>query len=708
MTNKTERFGKCAVLPLNTTGFENLSLQKKHLVFHLTEAGLYGRNLFLQQNYEHNLVVKDVLENMFESLSEKAYITPPSSFIALTDYLKRFWIHVGIYHGMSNKRLDVGFDQEEFDYLIKEAGVEENEKTELTKRVLFDETFTKPLKNIQKSGVDVVAESGGNFYKNLTEIEANEHIKKSLNASILFRKIEKERKNPESPLYGITKDEFFKNSGKIKTKDDGEKSKKQFLKTIDVILDSITEGADHSDEKDLPQYGFNSRLVKDEQTGEITEEFVCVDGLYGDLVSKIVENLEKAVEFAENTIQRESIETLITFYKTGSPEDFDTHSLKWVQDQESEIFFINGLIESYDDPKGIRCTFESLVAFKNPIQTEKVNNIIKNIQWFETNMPVDPSFKKDEAAGLSASSVTVAGMAGATSPTLPLGICLPNSDWIREKHGSKSVNLFNVANARGESEIALKDEFFLPQYLDAVKLYGSQAGSLHTDLHEVAGHGSCKSNAGVSNEALDIYYAVIEEARADLVGLYFMGLPELVEFGILEDDIDLEAFTQAAYINYITNGSMLQLKRVDFGDDLAQPHLRNRQLVVNWVLTNDTENCVELTIDIKNGKQYAKINDFDALRTLFGKLLGKIQEIKSTGNFDAAQEIVETYGTKVNRNTHAEVLERVKVLDTPSTYGFTTPLYEEVLNDNGEVIDYVTYQKPTFIEDQLYLSKRYK
>lgn len=640
MSNQIDRFGKCAILQLQTNGFEKLTLEKKKLVYFLSEAGLYGRNIFLQQNNEHNLIVKNVLESLYKQLKENELNL--SSISKLENYLKTFWLHVGIYDGMSNKRLDVDFTEDEYNSLLSlgsENEVLTKENIELVRNVLFNSNFTKPLKNIQEANIDVVAESGGNFYKNLTSDEVDS-----------FRK------------------------------------------------------ENYPEEHNSPQYGFNSRLVKLDNK-EIKEQIIYKDGLYGDLIDKIINNLKEATKYTENEEQKESINSLIRFYQTGSPKDFDSHSLKWVQDKESEIFFINGLIESYDDPKGIGCTFESLVAFKNPEQTEKVNNIIKNIQWFESNMPVDDSYKKEEASGLSASSVTVAGMAGATSPTLPLGICLPNSDWIREKHGSKSVNLFNVANARGESEIELKKEFFLEEYQNSILKYGSATSSLHTDLHEVAGHGSCKSNDGISNESLGIYYSVIEEARADLVGLYYIGVQELLDFEIVNSDTNLEEFIQAAYINYITNGAMLQLKRVDYGDNLAQPHLRNRQLIVNWVLENNKDNCVEL---IENdGKKYVKINNFNSLRVNFGILLGKIQEIKSTGNFSEAKKIVEGYGTKVNKEIHKEVIDRVKILDTPSVYGFTTPIYKEIVNSKGEIIDYEVSQKSSFIEEQLYLSNKY-
>ena len=718
MTQQIERFGKCAILNLNIEGFENLTLEKKHLVYHLSQSGLYGRDLYLQQNYEHNVVVKNVLENIYKSIQSKDTSNLNLQvFNNFTQYLKEFWLHVGIYNCFSNKILDVHFDETEFNYLVGFSETElDSESLSLVAKILFNTSFRKEFKNIQEEGVDVVAESGGNFYKDLTDNEVKLYrivnykkmdnspqfgfnsrlVKKSVSSPILqdndlysksihslaIEGLKIQHAEIKNDLSSVNQDELTEE----------EKTKHQeYLSKIDKTITMVTQ---------------ISKENSDNNIFYIEEEIIFENGLYGNHVEGIVKHLQLALKYTENEEQYLSIKTLIQFYKTGTAEDFDAHSLAWVKDQESEIFFINGLIESYDDPKGVGCTFESVVAFKNPEQTEKVNNIIKNIQWFENNMPVEARFKKSKAAGLSASSVTVAGMAGATSPTLPLGICLPNSDWIRAQHGSKSVNLANVHNARGDSEEGLKTEFFFDMYMEGITKYGSMAGSLHTDLHEVAGHGSCKSLEGVSNEGLDIYYSVIEEARADLVGLYFINCPELIEFGILDDDVDLKLFGDTQYVSYITNGALLQLRRVDLGSNLAQPHLRNRQLISNWVLEKAQESkCVELvTVD---GKTYAALNDFNKLRELFGELLSEIQRIKSTGDYNSAKAIVEKYGTIVDYDKHEQVINRAEKLNPPSLYGFTTPIYTPVVDEKGDIIDYDVHQKETFIEDQLFLSDNY-
>ena len=319
-------------------------------------------------------------------------------------------------------------------------------------------------------------------------------------------------------------------------------------------------------------------------------------------------------------------------------------------------------------------------------------------------MPVDSRFKKEKASGLSASSVTVSSMAGATSPSLPLGICLPNSDWIRAKHGSKSVNLSNVATARDTSGEELKEEFILPKYLKSVKLYAGESNSKHTDLHEVAGHGSCKSLEGVSNEDLDIYYSVIEESRADLVGLYFMPMPEMQELGVISNNYELKEYALAQYVTYITNGVILNLRRVELGKDLAQPHLRNRQLICTWLLDHATNKEVELIV--KDGKHYIEVNDLYGCQKLLGELLGEIQRIKSEGDYEAAKAIVEKYGTKVNQNIHKETLDRVEKLNLPTMMGFLTPIYELEVED-GILVDVKSSVAETFVHDQLYLSDKY-
>ena len=452
----------------------------------------------------------------------------------------------------------------------------------------------------------------------------------------------------------------------------------------------------HTDDE-IPPYGFNQRLVK--ENNHIIAQTISAEGLYSKYVNNIIENLEYALEYTENENQHESIKTLIQFYKTGDAKDFDTHCVAWTKDRDSSIYFVNGLIESYEDPLGIGCTFESIVAFKNPLQTKKVNNIINNIQWFENNLPFDQQFKKDKAVGLSASSINVISMAGDAAPSLPLGINLPNSDWIRKKHGSKSVNLANVASSRSSYEVPLREALYLPKYHQALEQYNNITNSLHTDLHEIAGHGSGKLLPNVNTDTLGVYYSTIEETRADLVALYYMADPKLKEFNIYDDDVNVEQAALAQYVSYLTNGAFGQLRRVELGNDLTQAHFRNRQLISLWVLQNSDSSKVSLSVH--DGLHYVEVHDINYVRNQFGKLLSEIQRIKSTGDLNAAKDIVMTYGTKVNQDLHAECLDRINKLNMPKVMGFITPMLIE--KDNHIEL----HQHDNFFEQQLTLHKHY-
>lgn len=497
------------------------------------------------------------------------------------------------------------------------------------------ETDIGGQRTIQTEGVDGVADSGGNFYEGLTTQEV-----------VDFRATA--YPTPENPL-------------------------------------------------EVPPYGFNERLVKG--ANGIERQVICSTGLYAGYVRKMMEQLTLALPWAENAAQKLSIETLLASYASGDAKDFDTHCVAWTQDRDSDVYFINGLIESYEDPLGIGCTFESVVAFKNPLQTAKVNRIIANIQWFENQLPFAPEFKKEKAVGLSASSITVVSMAGETAPSLPLGVNLPNSDWIRGTHGSKSVNLDNVASSRSAYEVPLRHALYLPQYHEVLARYGSMTNSLHTDLHEIAGHGSGKLAEGVNTDVLGIYYSTIEEARADLVALYFMADSKLQDIGVYDADVVVGEAALAQYVGYLTNGAIGQLRRVTLGADLTQAHFRNRQLIAHWVLEKADPSKVAL---VQEGGRYCiEVHDVAYLRELFGQLLAIVQRIKSTGDAEGARELVMQYGTKVNAKIHAELLLRLSTLDMPKVVGFVTPTLHEV---DGDI---VLVQANDFLAQQLQLHRDY-
>lgn len=450
--------------------------------------------------------------------------------------------------------------------------------------------------------------------------------------------------------------------------------------------------------EETPPFGFNERLSKKDD-GTIFAERVSVDGLYGEYVQHIVDELKQALPYACNPQQKESIQALITFYQTGNAEDFDTHSVAWTLDRDSNVYFINGLIESYEDPLGVACTFESIVAFKNPIQTAKVSKITENIQWFEDHMPFDVAFKKPVASGLSASSVTVVSMAGETSPTLPLGINLPNSDWIRKVHGSKSVNLANVASSHAKNSVELRQALFLPEYWPLLERYQEETNSLHTDLHEIAGHGSGQLLPGVNPDVIGPYYSTIEEARADLVALYYIADPYLQSIGVVDSDIDIQEFAKAQYVSYFTNGMIGQLRRVTLGQELTQAHFKNRQLISEWLLDHCPPSAMSMVQ--QDDHYYIHVYDVAVVRQAIGTLLTEVQRIKSTGDFDAAKKLVERYGRFVHEPIHRDVLNRVAALNLPSVTGFMTPMIDK--NERG----YNIRHEHDFLQQQLHLTEQY-
>lgn len=626
MNTYFERFKDIAVVELNTNGFDNLTERQKTLAYHLSQAGLWGRFISLDQDSEHNIPLLNALISVYNNTDDATVLKQQ-----VKDSLFVLFAHNGIYHNTTGYILPLALEED----VLETYRAIDSVAVDTIKGILFNNAlpvYRTVQADIDDNGnpVDIVQISGANFYKGLTVDEVKAY---------------REQNYPKH-----TNDE-------------------------------------------VPPYGFNERLVKTENG--IERQVVCENGLYGKYITKIVQHLTQALEYTENDAQHESIRTLIAFYRSGDAKDFDTHCVAWTKDTDSDVYFINGLIESYKDPLGIGCNFESIVAFKNPLQTAKVNKIIENIQWFEDNMPFDDRFKKEKAQGLSASSITVVSMAGDTSPSLPLGINLPNSDWIRAKHGSKSVNLENVASSRSTAESALRRELYLPEYQSILEQYGNVVSSLHTDLHEIAGHGSGRVLEGYNTEDIGAYYSTIEECRADLVGLYFLANPNLKEFGVFDADVVVEDAARAQYVSYLTNGAFGQLRRIDLGKDLTQAHFRNRQLISNWVLEHADTNKVAMVE--RDGKSYIQVNDIYHAQELFGQLLSKIQEIKSTANFEQARDLVLTYGTKVNQDLHKRFLERIEALDLARVLCFNTPMLVE--RDNSIVIE----QPSSFFEQQMQL-----
>lgn len=639
-----EQFADLQILRYRVPGFENLSLQQKELVYYLTEAALQGRDILFDQNGKYNLRIRRTLEAVYTGYKGDKN-TP--DFKAMEVYLKRVWFSNGIHHHYGSEKFVPGFAPEFFKEAVLSVdastlplaeGQTAEQLCDELSPVIFDLTVM-PKRVNQAAGEDLVLTSACNYYDGVTQKEA----------------------------------EDFYNAMK-----------------------------DPKDETPV-SYGLNSRLVK--ENGKIQEKVWKVGGLYGQAIDKIVYWLKKAEGVAENPEQKAVIAELIKFYETGDLKTFDEYAILWVKDLNSLVDFVNGFTESYGDPLGMKASWESLVNFKDMEATHRTEIISGNAQWFEDHSPVDKQFKKDEVKGVSAKVITAAILAGDLYPATAIGINLPNSNWIRSHHGSKSVTIGNITDAYNKAAHGngFNEEFvYSDAELQLIDKYADLTGELHTDLHECLGHGSGKLLPGVDPDALKAYGSTIEEARADLFGLYYVADPKLVELGLTPN---ADAY-KAEYYTYLMNGLMTQLVRIEPGNNVEEAHMRNRQLIARWVFEKGAaDKVVELVK--KDGKTYVVVNDYEKLRALFGELLSEIQRIKSTGDYQSAHDLVENYAVKVDPALHAEVLERYKKLNLAPYKGFVNPKYEAVVDAAGKITDVkVTYDEG-YAEQMLRYSKDY-
>lgn len=639
-----EQFADLQILRYRVPGFENLSLQQKELVYYLTEAALQGRDILFDQNGKYNLRIRRTLEAVYTGYKGDKN-TP--DFKAMEVYLKRVWFSNGIHHHYGSEKFVPGFAPEFFKEAVLSVdastlplaeGQTAEQLCDELSPVIFD-PIVMPKRVNQAAGEDLVLTSACNYYDGVTQKEA----------------------------------EDFYNAMK-----------------------------DPKDETPV-SYGLNSRLVK--ENGKIQEKVWKVGGLYGQAIDKIVYWLKKAEGVAENPEQKAVIAELIKFYETGDLKIFDEYAILWVKDLNSLVDFVNGFTESYGDPLGMKASWESLVNFKDMEATHRTEIISGNAQWFEDHSPVDKLFKKDEVKGVSAKVITAAILAGDLYPATAIGINLPNSNWIRSHHGSKSVTIGNITDAYNKAAHGngFNEEFvYSDTELQLIDKYADLTGELHTDLHECLGHGSGKLLPGVDLDALKAYGSTIEEARADLFGLYYVADPKLVELGLTPN---ADAY-KAEYYTYLMNGLMTQLVRIEPGNDVEEAHMRNRQLIARWVFEKGAaDKVVELVR--RDGKTYVVVNDYGKLRTLFGELLSEIQRIKSTGDYQGAHDLVENYAVKVDPVLHAEVLERYKKLNLAPYKGFVNPKYEAVVDAAGKITDVkVTYDEG-YAEQMLRYSKDY-
>ena len=632
------------ILRYRVPGFEDLSLKQKELVYYLTEAALEGRDILFDQNGKYNLRIRRMLEAIYTNYKGDKNST---DFKNMETYLKRVWFSNGIHHHYGSEKFVPGFSQD----FLKQAvlGVDpallplaEGQTVEQLCEEIFPVIFNPtimPKRVNQADGEDLVLTSACNYYDGVTQAEAEAFYAKM-----------KDPKD-ETPV----------------------------------------------------SYGLNSRLVK--ENGKIQEKVWKVGGLYTQALEKIVYWLKKAEGVAEDDAQKAAISKLIEFYETGDLKTFDEYAILWVKDLNSRIDVVNGFTESYGDPLGMKASWESLVNFKDLVATQRTEIISSNAQWFEDHSPVEAQFKKSEVKGVSAKVITAAILAGDLYPATAIGINLPNANWIRAHHGSKSVTIGNITDAYNKAAHGngFNEEFV---YSDAerelIDQYSDLTDELHTDLHECLGHGSGKLLPGVDPDALKAYGSTIEEARADLFGLYYVADPKLIELGLLSSD---EAY-KAQYYTYLMNGLMTQLVRIQPGNTVEEAHMRNRQLIARWVFEKGAaDKVVELVK--KDGKTYVVVNDYEKVRQLFGELLAEIQRIKSTGDFAAARALVEDYAVKVDPVLHAEVLERYKKLNLAPYKGFVNPKYEAVTDANGTITDVKVSYDEGYAEQMLRYSKDY-
>jgi len=631
---EVDQFADLKVLRYQVPGFEELTLKEKKLVYYLTQAGLAGRDIIWDQNYRHNLEVREALENIYTTFAGDKSTNDWTSFEV---YLKRVWFSSGIHHHYSNDKIKPGFSKEYLNYLLAETNTDfEGEAFE----VIFNEMDSKKVN--KKKGVDNVASSAVNFYSpDITDADVDEFYKTAY-------------KGPEGrPI----------------------------------------------------ETGLNSTLVK--ENGKLVEKVWKSGGLYGTAIDEIIKWLEKAQTVAENEKQAKTLGLLIDYYKTGSLDAWDMYSIEWATSTQGNIDWINGFIEVYNDPKGYRGSYESIVEINDFDMSKKMAVLSENAQWFEDNSPLMEEHKKENVVGVSYKTVNVAGEAGDASPSTPIGVNLPNNNWIRRDHGSKSVSLGNLvdaySNAGGSGR--LKEFANDEEEIRFEEKYGKLADKLHTALHEVIGHASGQINPGVGQpkETLKNYGSTIEEGRADLVGLYFVMDPKLEELGLVEN---WEETSKASYDEYIRNGLITQLVRLELGDDVEEDHMVNRQWVSAWVFEKGKPNNVIEKIT-RDGKTYYNINDYEELRELFGELLSETQRIKSEGDFKAAQELVEGYGVKVDQALHAEVLDRNAQFKSAPYSGFVNPVLVPSANAEGEIIEVEIVQPASFEEQMLNYSASY-
>ena len=615
------RFADIQMLRYRLVGFEKLTIQQKRLIYYLSQATLYGRDITFDQFGKHNLRIRKTLEVIYNDLRIPR---DNDDFRALEVYLKRVWFSNGIYHHYGCEKFAPGFSAEYLRECLDTVGamllpLSEGQSVDDMYNEIAPVIFNPNIlpKRVNKAdGADLVTTSACNYYVNVTQKEAEDYYKS------------------------------LKKDGDL----------------------------------EYPSYGLNSTLIK--ENGVIKEEVWSVKGKYANAISHIVYWLKKASDVAENEQQKEYIKLLVKYYQTGDLCIFDKYSIKWLQTTDVKVDFVNGFIEVYGDPLGLKGSWEGLVEYIDEEATHRTQTISNNAQWFEDHSPVDSRFKKKEVKGVSANVICAAMLGGDEYPSTAIGINLPNADWIRAQYGSKSITISNITDAYNKAAHGngFREEFIKDsKILEIIEKYGDVCDDIHTDLHECLGHGSGQLLPGVDPDALKAYGDTIEEARADLFGLYYIADTKLVELELLPDN---EAY-KAHYFTYMLNGLMTQLVRIQPGHQIEEAHMRNRALIARWCLANSKH----MTLTRRNGFFELEIGDYQELRTLISQLLAEIQRIKSEGDFEAARKLVEEYAVKIDPVLHAEVLERYKKLNLAPYKGFINPWLLPITDENGNITD---------------------
>ncbi len=638
-----EQFADIKIMRYQVPGFEQLDLKQKKLVYYLSQAALCGRDIIFDQNGKYNLAIRRTLETIYDSYTGDRESEEFGNFVV---YMKRVFFSNGIYHHYSSDKFVPGFSREYFAGLVRQS-----------------DTTTLPLRP-------------GESVEDLLEIITPVMFE----ADILPKKVSLD-----------TEKDLVTNSAVNFYEDVTETEAVNFYEKMKVKGDTTPIS-----------YGLNSKLVR--ENGDITEKVYSLNGMYGEAIAQIIYWLEKAALVAENPTQRAVIEKLVEYYRTGDLKAFDEYSVLWVKDLDSRIDFINGFIETYEDPLGMKATWEAMVNFKDTAATRRTEIISANAQWFEENSPIDDRFRKKEVKGVTAKVITAAILGGDCYPATPIGINLPNADWIRKNHGSKSVTIENITYAYDQAGLGdgFLEEFASGQEeIDLIRKYGYLAGNIQVDLHECLGHGSGQLLPGVSGDELKNYSSALEETRAELFSLYYIADPKMIELGLLPN----ADAAKAEYMVFIRNGLMTQLVRIEEGRDIEQAHMRSRQLIARWCYEKGkADNVIEIFRN--DGKTYCRINDFEKLRQLMGELLAEVQRIKSEGDYEAGRDLVENYGIRFDRALHAEMLERNRRLNRAPYGGFINPLYEAV-EKNGEIVDVRISYPDDYIGQMMYYGRSY-